>query len=83
MDMYNNHYIVSGGVIALMVLVYFMLAIVGFMTVVVSFIANWKLFEKMGYKGWQGIIPFYSEYILVKELYGSGWYFLIFITHVD
>ena len=37
---YNNHYIVSEGVIALMVLVYFMLAIVGFMTVVVSFIAN-------------------------------------------
>lgn len=31
---YNNHYIVSEGVIALMVLVYFMLAIVGFMTVV-------------------------------------------------
>lgn len=49
---YNNHYIVSEGVIALMVLVYFMLVIVGFMTVVVSLIANWKLFEKMGYKGW-------------------------------
>lgn len=29
MDMYNNHYIVSEGVIALMVLVYFMLAIIG------------------------------------------------------
>lgn len=43
-----------------------MLAIVGFMTVVVSFIANWKLFEKMGYDGWKGIIPFYSGYILVK-----------------
>lgn len=51
MDMYNNHYIVSEGVIALMVLVYFMLAIVGFMTVVVSFIANWKLFEKWDIKG--------------------------------
>lgn len=51
MDMYNNHYIVSEGFIALMVLVYFMLAIIDFMTVVVSFIANWKLFEKMGYKG--------------------------------
>ena len=48
---YNNHYIVSESVVVLMVLVYFMLAIVGFMTVVVSFIANWKLFEKMGYRG--------------------------------
>lgn len=65
-----------------MVLVYFMLAIVGFMTVVVSFIANWKLFEKMGYKGWQGIIPFYSEYILTKELYGSGWYFLLLLVPI-
>ena len=79
---YNNHYIVSESVVALMVLVYFMLAIVGFMTVVVSFIANWKLFEKMGYKGWQGIIPFYSEYILVKELYGSGWYFLLLLIPI-
>lgn len=65
-----------------MVLVYFMLAIVGFMTVVVSFIANWKLFEKMGYDGWKGIIPFYSEYILTKELYGSGWYFLLLLVPI-
>lgn len=79
---YNNHYIVSESVVALMVLVYFMLAIVGFMTVVVSFIANWKLFEKMGYDGYKGIIPFYSEYILVKELYGSGWYFLLLLIPI-
>ena len=52
------------------------------MTAIVSLIANWKLFEKMGYKGWQGIIPFYSEYILVKELYGSGWYFLLLLIPI-
>lgn len=49
---YNNHYVVSEGVVVAIVLLYILLAIVGFMTVVVSFIANWKLFEKMGYKGW-------------------------------
>ena len=65
----GTKYIVSEGVVVVMVLVYIMLAVIALMTAIVSLIANWKLFEKMGYKGWQGIIPFYSEYILVKELY--------------
>lgn len=79
---HNNHYIVSEGVLVVMVLVYIMLSVIALMTAIVSLIANWKLFEKMGYKGWQGIIPFYSEYILVKELYGSGWYFLLLLIPI-
>lgn len=75
----GTHYIVSEDVIGLVVLVYLMLFVIGLMTVIVSFIANWKLFEKMGYEGWRGIIPFYSTYVLTKELYGSGWYFLLLL----
>lgn len=75
----GTHYIVSEDVIGLVVLVYLMLFVIGLMTVIISFIANWKLFEKMGYDGWKGIIPFYSTYILTKELYGSGLYFFLLL----
>lgn len=78
----GTKYIVSEGVVVVMVLVYIMLTAIAFMTAIVSLIANWKLFEKMGYDGWKGIIPFYSEYILVKELYGSGWYFLLLLIPI-
>lgn len=33
----------------------------------------------MGYEGWRGVIPFYSTYVLTKELYGSGLYFLLLL----
>ena len=75
----GTHYIVSEEFVGLAILVYLMLFVIGLMTVVVSFIANWKLFEKMGYEGWRGIIPFYSTYILTKELYGSGLYFFLLL----
>ena len=78
----GTKYIVSEDVMVVMLLVYIMLTIIALMTAIVSLVANWKLFEKMGYKGWQGIIPFYSEYILVKELYGSGWYFLLLLIPI-
>lgn len=75
----GTHYIVSEEFVGLAILVYLMLFVIGLMTVIVSFIANWKLFEKMGYEGWRGVIPFYSTYVLTKELYGSGWYFLLLL----
>ena len=33
----------------------------------------WKIFQKMGYDGWMGLVPFYNMYIIFKELYGNGW----------
>lgn len=43
---------------------------------IIMAVANWMIFKKMGYQGWEGIIPFYNTYILFKELYGNGWKFL-------
>ncbi len=39
--------------------------------------ASWKCFKKMGYAGWEGIVPFYNLYITCDELYGNGWKFLL------
>ena len=47
---------------------------------IINLIAWWKIFKKMGYQGWESLIPFYSTYLLFKELYGNGFSFLkIFI----
>ena len=44
-----------------------------FITYVLSKIAWWKLFKKMGYKGWESLLPLYCDYLLFEELYGNGW----------
>lgn len=36
-------------------------------------IANWKLYKKMGYKGWKSLIPFYNTWLFYKALTGNGW----------
>lgn len=44
-------------------------------------VCNWKFYEKAGRKGWEAIVPFYSNYVLIKEIAGlNWWYFLIGIS---
>ena len=40
---------------------------------VLSLVASWVIYKKMGREGWEGIIPFYNLYVLCAELYGNGW----------
>lgn len=40
-------------------------------------VAKWKIYEKAGEEGWKSIIPFYSDYILYKIVWGKGWLFLL------
>ena len=28
----------------------------------------WRIFNKLGRKGWEGIIPFYNHYISLKKM---------------
>ena len=42
-----------------------------------TLVAMIKVFIKMGYAGWEAIVPLYNVYILFKELYGSGWKMLL------
>lgn len=39
----------------------------------VTLVANWQIFRKLGRQGWEGIIPIYNTYVLFDELYGNGW----------
>ena|SRR5437868_4215023 len=44
----------------------------------------WKSFEKMGRKGWEGIVPFYNFYILMQVM-GKDiiWFILCLIPFVN
>lgn len=50
--------------------------ILTFLAWLVALFSSWMIFKKMGRQGWEGIIPFYSDYVLCEELYGNGWKFL-------
>lgn len=47
---------------------------------VIVLASNWMCYKKMGYEGWEGIIPFYNLYILCEKLYGKGWKFLLLLV---
>lgn len=46
---------------------------------IVVIVANVFIYRKMGYEGWEAIIPFYNIYILCRELWGNGWKCLLFL----
>ena len=41
--------------------------------------AAWRVFQKMGRQGWEGIIPIYNAYVLFEALYGNGWRMLLML----
>ena len=43
---------------------------------VVLLIGKWKFFKKAGKNGWEAIIPFYSDWVLV-EIAGLDWYWFL------
>ena len=40
----------------------------------------WKAFEKMGRKGWEGIVPFYNVYILLQMTGRPVWWLALMIV---
>ena len=65
----NKNYESDGGCVDMTGLIAYILIAAG----------AWRVFEKMGREGWEGIIPFYSTFVLFEELYGSGWKILLFL----
>ena len=37
-------------------------------------VSSFKLYQKMGYKGWEAFVPFYNYYIIQKELGEPKWW---------
>ena len=47
--------------------------------VILYLTARWRIFRKMGRKGWEAIVPYYNVYVLFKVLYGNGWQMLLLL----
>jgi len=45
--------------------------------IMVTIVANWRIFEKAGVEGWKVLIPFYNGYCLYQIVYGKGLLFLL------
>ena len=44
---------------------------------IVLLIARIKLFKKCGKKAWQAFIPFYTDYVFIKEICGLHWFWFV------
>jgi len=44
---------------------------------IISIIALWKIYVKAGEHGWASLIPFYSQFVEARIVWGNGWFFLI------
>ena len=55
--------------------------IVGFVVLILTIIAMWRIFTKAGEKGWKSIIPIYNTYVLFRIAGRNFWkYFLILLV---
>lgn len=52
------------------------LVVIAIALAVVFLIGRWKFFKKAGKNGWEAIIPFYSDWVLV-EVAGLEWYWFL------
>lgn len=50
--------------------------------VVVALTAAWRIYVKMGRRGWEALIPIYNLVIFYKCVWGSGWYLLLTLIPV-
>ncbi len=59
-----------------------MITLLSYVVIIISYVAYWKIFVKMGMEGWKALIPFYSTYLMFKSLYGNGWKFLLLLIPI-
>ena len=58
----------------------YMLVIFGF--VAAYYISRWFIFKKMGMPGWKGIIPYYGDWLLFREVWTTKMFWAYVISSV-
>lgn len=56
--------------------------IISCIVIMITLIAQWKIFTKAGEAGWKAIIPIYNLYIFCKIIDGNGIKFLLLLIPV-
>lgn len=54
-------------------------SIIGLAIVVITCVAMWKIFVKMGEPGWKGLIPIYNVFKIFEISGRTGWMVLLFL----
>lgn len=74
---YTSYDTVAGilGGIAILGLI---LLLIGLAVSLIQLIGMWKVFKKAGKGGWEALIPFYKEYVLI-EISGLNWWWFLLI----
>ena len=60
----------------------FMVVALYLAVVIVVLAAAWRIYVKMGRRGWEALIPIYNLVIFYKCVWGSGWYLLLALIPV-
>jgi len=60
----------------------FFVAIIYIAILVLYFVSFWKIAEKAGRQGWEGIVPIYNYYILLKIGGKPGWWLILLLIPV-
>lgn len=58
-------------------IVFLVLLIIALIIGIIQLIAQWKIYKKAGKGGWEAIVPFYCNWVLV-EISGLKWYWFLF-----
>lgn len=80
MDFYTD-YDAAAGIFGGLAIFFIILIVLLLAFGIVAIIANWKLFKKAGKGGWECIIPFYGQWVLVEIAELHWWWFLIMIAN--
>lgn len=85
MDMYGESVDINmagaGAVLGSLMVFAAVMWLISMVIVVISLVANWKLFVKAGKPGWAALIPIYNMYVMFDMVYpGSGIKFLLLLV---
>lgn len=56
-----------------------LVSIIYLLIVVLMLVSMWKIFEKAGRQGWEGIIPIYNIYVMLQLINRPWWWLLLII----
>ena len=74
-DYYYDSYDALYATVGTGVLIFYCIFVLAIL--VITLVAQWKIFVKAGKPGWACLAPFYSQYCLFDIAWGSGWLFLL------
>lgn len=72
----NNSSYELDGILGVFWIVFAIVLFIALAIAIVQLIGQWKLYKKAGKNGWEAIVPFYSNWVLV-EISGLKWYWFL------